>query len=55
MQSAGAIVPAEPFTVSFPNNMNGWFDINQTISNGIVSRETGGLFNRLNVYIHPGT
>ena len=54
-KDAGAIVPAEPFTVSFPNNMNGWFDINQTISNGIVSRETGGLFNRLNVYIHPGT
>lgn len=54
-EEAGAIVPAEPFTVSFPNDMHNWFDMKQTISNGIVARQTGGLLHQLNIYIHPGT
>ena len=54
-KKAGSIVPAEPFTVSLPNDVHNWFDINQTISNGNIARESGGLFTQLNFYIHPET
>ena len=54
-KKAGSIVPAEPYRVSLPNDIHNWFDINQTISNGNIARESGGLFNQLNFYIHPET
>ena len=54
-KKAGSIVPSESYRFSFPTDMPNWFDLHQTISNGVIVREAGGLFGNLNIYIHPET